>query len=254
MVLRCRRELRSRTRVWLVYPVFAALLMSTIGGAYETYRERADAANFAMPGRLVDVGGHRLHINCTGTGSPTVVLEPGLGEPSTAMAWIAPAVAGTTRVYTRIASWPGFYEMFRRASGLLPALSRLGVGRVLYANAYSNLPRPARAQERAFLATPRDNRSLRDEFSQLRTAMAQARSLTSLGNVPLVVVTAEKDAEPGWMAAQTDLQGLSTQSVHRFAPDATHAMLTENQAVAARSSQAVRDVVNSIRTRTSISR
>ena len=52
----------------------------------------------AMPGRLIDVGGHKLHINCTGTGSPTVVLEPGLGEPSTAMAWIAPDVAATTRV------------------------------------------------------------------------------------------------------------------------------------------------------------
>ena len=51
-----------------------------------------------MPGRLIDVGGHKLHIDCTGTGSPTVVLEPGLGEPSTAMAWIAPDVAATTRV------------------------------------------------------------------------------------------------------------------------------------------------------------
>ena len=54
--------------------------------------------SYAMPGRLIDVGGHKLHINCTGTGSPTVVLEPGLGEPSTAMAWIAPDVAATTRV------------------------------------------------------------------------------------------------------------------------------------------------------------
>ena len=53
----------------------------------------------AMPGRLVDVGGHQLHINCTGSGSPTVVLEPGMGEPSTVMAaWIAPDVATTTRV------------------------------------------------------------------------------------------------------------------------------------------------------------
>jgi pimeloyl-ACP methyl ester carboxylesterase len=52
-----------------------------------------------MSGELVDVGGHRLHISCTGTGSPTVVLEGGLGEPSTMMAgWIAPSVATTTRV------------------------------------------------------------------------------------------------------------------------------------------------------------
>ena len=330
MVIRSRRELRSRTRVWLVYPVFAALMVSSLGGAYETYRERADASDFPMPGRLINVGDHRLHINCTGTGSPTVVLEPGLGEPSTAMAWIAPAVAMTTRVcvydragrgwsesasapqdgvqtatdlhtllqrahepgpyvlaghsaggiyvlnyahrypqdvagmvlldsmhpeqYTKIASWPGFYEMFRRASAVLPSLSRIGLGRVMYQNAYSDLPELARDEERAFLSTPRDNRSLRDEFSQLRTAMTQARSLTSLGNVPLVVVTAEKDAEQGWTAAQNELATLSTNSVHRMEPNATHAMLTENKAEAARSSQAVRDVVNSIRTGTAIGR
>jgi len=30
-------------------------------------------------GKLVDLGGHRLHVNCTGKGSPTVVVENGLG-------------------------------------------------------------------------------------------------------------------------------------------------------------------------------
>jgi hypothetical protein len=29
------------------------------------------------PGKLVDIGGRKLHINCTGAGSPTVVLESG---------------------------------------------------------------------------------------------------------------------------------------------------------------------------------
>ena len=52
---------------------------------YETYRETDDRTVYAMPGRLVDVGGYKLHINCTGTGSPTVVLEPGLGEASPMM-------------------------------------------------------------------------------------------------------------------------------------------------------------------------
>jgi pimeloyl-ACP methyl ester carboxylesterase len=32
------------------------------------------------PGRLVDLGGHRLHVNCTGGGHPTVVVENGLGD------------------------------------------------------------------------------------------------------------------------------------------------------------------------------
>ncbi len=51
-----------------------------------------------MPGQLIDVGGHRLHLNCTGSGSPTVVLEPGGGEMSSNLGWIAPAVARDTRV------------------------------------------------------------------------------------------------------------------------------------------------------------
>jgi hypothetical protein len=152
--------------------------------------------------------------------------------------------------YTKIASWPAFYEMFRRASAVLPSISRLGVARVYNQAAYGDLPVPARDEERAFLSTPRHNRSVRDEFSELRTAMAQAQSLTSLGDRPLVVVTAKKEAEGGWMAAQDELAALSTNSVHRILPDATHAMLTENEAFAAQSSQAILDVVNAVRTRT----
>jgi hypothetical protein len=84
--------------------------------------------------------------------------------------------------------------------------------------------------------------------------MAQAGSLTSLGGIPLAVVTAEKDAEQGWRAAQGALAALSTNGVHRTEPNATHATLTENKADATRSSQAVRDLVESIRPGTPISR
>jgi pimeloyl-ACP methyl ester carboxylesterase len=324
MIVRARHDLHSRTRVWLLYPVCGALFLSAVGAGYETYRERADHAKFAMPGRLVDVGGHKLHIDCTGTGSPTVVLEPGLGEPSTAMAWIAPDVAATTRVcvydragrgwsesagtsqdgvevatdlhtlldgagehgpyvlaghsagglyvlnfaqlypdqvagvalldsmspeqYTAIDGWPGFYEMFRRASAVLPSLSRLGVGRVIYGSAYGDLPGLARDQERAFMATPRDARSVRDEFSEIRTTMTEAQALTTLGDRPLIVLTAEKGAQGGWIAAQDKLAALSTNSVHRTLANADHDMLTSQQATAAQSAQAIRDVVNAIRT------
>ena len=55
-------------------------LASVGGGGYETLREALDARAYPMPGRLIDVGGHRLHLNCTGSGSPTVVLEPGAGS------------------------------------------------------------------------------------------------------------------------------------------------------------------------------
>ncbi len=98
MFLRARRQLDSRSRRWLLYPVLAVLAVASVGGGYETVREKADSTAYPMPGQLIDVGGHRLHLNCTGSGSPTVVLQPGGGDFSSVMAWIAPAVAADTRV------------------------------------------------------------------------------------------------------------------------------------------------------------
>lgn len=138
--------------------------------------------------------------------------------------------------------------MFRRASAVLPPLSRFGIGRMMYASGYSGLPAKVRDEERAFMASPRGNRSVRDEFSELRKAMAQAKSLTTLGDRPLVVVTAEKGAAGGWMAAQNELARLSTNSVHELLPNASHAMLTEDESSAARSSRAITAVVNAVRT------
>ena len=47
---------------------------------------------------MVVVGGHRLHIDCVGQGSPTVILESGLGTMSVDWANVQPEVAKTTRV------------------------------------------------------------------------------------------------------------------------------------------------------------
>lgn len=49
-------------------------------------------------GKLVDVGGHRLHIHTTGQGSPTVVLEAGGGSWSLDWSLVQPEVARFTRV------------------------------------------------------------------------------------------------------------------------------------------------------------
>jgi hypothetical protein len=98
MVVRVRRELRSRSGRRLLYPVIAFLALASVGGGYATLGAAADTRAYPMPGQLIDVGGHRLHLNCTGSGSPTVVLQPGGGEMSSNMGWIAPAVARSTRV------------------------------------------------------------------------------------------------------------------------------------------------------------
>jgi pimeloyl-ACP methyl ester carboxylesterase len=49
------------------------------------------------PGRLVDVGGYRLHLHCVGDGSPTIVLAPGASAFSIDWALVQPAVARTNR-------------------------------------------------------------------------------------------------------------------------------------------------------------
>jgi pimeloyl-ACP methyl ester carboxylesterase len=98
MIVCVRRQLPSRGGRWLLYPVIALLALASIGGGYQTLGAAADADAYPMPGQLIDVGGHRLHLSCTGAGTPTVVLEPGAGGMSSSLGWIAPAVARDTRV------------------------------------------------------------------------------------------------------------------------------------------------------------
>lgn len=97
MILQLRRAMTSRAR-WLVYPVMTGLALASIGGMVETVALAHDSRTISMPGQLYDVGGHRLHMHCTGNGSPTVVLNNGTGEVSQSWARITPAVAATTRV------------------------------------------------------------------------------------------------------------------------------------------------------------
>ena len=74
-----------------------ALVVALIIGARAKPRLRA---KFPPPGALVDVGGYRLHLVCEGQGSPTVVMESGMGDPSSIWALVQPQVAEKTRVCT----------------------------------------------------------------------------------------------------------------------------------------------------------
>jgi pimeloyl-ACP methyl ester carboxylesterase len=60
--------------------VLVVLLMA--GMAYEWIGERKDKNKKRPPGRLISVGGHKLHLLCKGTALPTVVIEQGAGELS----------------------------------------------------------------------------------------------------------------------------------------------------------------------------
>lgn len=71
---------RKATRVLVGAATVMALLLVS-GALYQAIGARLDKAHDPPPGRLVDIGGYRLHINCTGPedGSPPMILDHGGG-------------------------------------------------------------------------------------------------------------------------------------------------------------------------------
>ena len=313
MVIQVRGHLRGRGR-WLVVPVIAMLLIFAVGGGLATVSAATASSATTATGRMIDVGGHRLYIECTGSGGPAVILQAGLGASSSSWAAIAPAVAATTTVctydraghgqsdeaaapqdgialatdlhtlleragvsgpyvlvghssggpYVRVyaarypeqvagmvlldaqpadafaalPNYPGFYATFRTVATLSPSLARIGLlGPLLGLSADESTAAAARGA--------------RDEFLALPTVLRQASALTSLGDRPLIVLTAAAEADPGWVAAQDNLPRLSTASIHRVMAAATHNSLISGVDTGA-SSQAVLDVVTSIQSGTAL--
>jgi pimeloyl-ACP methyl ester carboxylesterase len=76
--------------------VLAAILF--FGVFYQRVGLWRDRRQFAPPGVLIDVGGHRLHTTCMGNGSPIVLLESGIAASSLSWAVVQPAIAQFTRV------------------------------------------------------------------------------------------------------------------------------------------------------------
>jgi pimeloyl-ACP methyl ester carboxylesterase len=73
-VVSMRRILRT---VGLLIAVAVALLLG-VGAIWEQVERQHAVRDFPAPGRLVDIGGRRIQIDCRGTGSPAVVFESGL--------------------------------------------------------------------------------------------------------------------------------------------------------------------------------
>lgn len=78
--------------------VVLVIVLLTAGAGWQFFAQKADAKNYPPPGKLVRVNGHAMHIYCTGTGSPTVILEGGVPEWSIHWQKVQPGLAKTTRV------------------------------------------------------------------------------------------------------------------------------------------------------------
>lgn len=74
------------------------LILAAGGFVYENISEARDRRFNPMEGRLVEVGGRKMHIHCTGQGSPTVILDSGLGDSYLSWRKVQPEIAKFTRV------------------------------------------------------------------------------------------------------------------------------------------------------------
>lgn len=68
------------------------------GATYQWLATRHELAATPPPGHLVDIGGYRLHLWCSGDGAPAVILDTGLGGSSADWGFVQPDVARFTRV------------------------------------------------------------------------------------------------------------------------------------------------------------
>jgi len=286
--------------IWLGASLASLLGLMLVGYIFESVAEAADAKAYPPPGEMVDVGGYRLHINCTGTGSPTVIIDAGLGDWSTGWGFVQPEVAKTTRVCTydragwawseagplprdatqfakelhtllKNANVPGPYIMVGHSLGGLTvrvfvhdyasevvgvvlidsmtpqqftqsptdvqprlntqsrpfnplvALGHLGIVRLL-AKPPGILP-DAPPNPEAYYALgvrPQNIQALMDDSQGMPAAGAQASTVQTFGDVPLIVLTAKLNDIPGWQEWQTELLKLSSNSQQLFAENSGH--------------------------------
>ena len=126
---------------------------------------------------------------------------------------------------------------------------RLGLGRLYAHSDFGSLPPRSRDEVRASVATASMLRSTIDEYVQATASIEQAAALRDFADKPLIVLEAGRGHDAAWSAAQNRMARLSTNSVHRIIDGATHEDLIANEDHAAATTQAILDVVSSVRSK-----
>lgn len=110
------------------------------GAVYQAAATRRDLATTPPPGQLIDIGNHRLHLWCVGSGTPTVILESGLGGSAFMWAPVQRQVQQFARVCSYDRAGLGYSD-----AGVLPRTS----GRI--ADELARLLESARIEGRVIL-------------------------------------------------------------------------------------------------------
>src|SRR5215217_6402640 len=105
------RRLMRRIGMALLGLIVVLLALAVAGAIYQAIATELAERAYPPPGQMVDVGGYSLHINCVGQGTPTVVLEAGLGDFSAQWVRVQREVSDTTRVCAYDRAGMGWSEM-----------------------------------------------------------------------------------------------------------------------------------------------
>jgi len=103
-------------------------LIVAAGAVFQLSMTQWESYRYPPPGKLVDIGGLRLHINCTGAGSPTVIMEAGPNDSSVIWQLVQPEISRFTRVcsYDRAGfGWSDAPNEPRTSSNIADELERL---------------------------------------------------------------------------------------------------------------------------------
>src|SRR5918997_70595 len=104
-----------------------------------------------------------------------------------------------------------------------------------------------RAQIEAFNSSTQQVATTVEEFRATPETSAQVRSMGSLGDKPLAVVSAAEQSSD-WLEMQEELTTLSSNSIHRVVEGGTHESLLYDKVDSQVTSAAIEKVVKAVRT------
>ena len=98
------------TRVTLQWLLIILVSAAVLASLTESYFKTQAARHYPPPGQLYQVGEHKMHIWCEGSGEPTVVLDSGAGMFSSGWRWVIPELSSSTEVCAFDRSGMGWSE------------------------------------------------------------------------------------------------------------------------------------------------
>lgn len=136
---------------------------------------------------------------------------------------------------------------------ITPILARLGIMRLVgFSQPASGLPSPQSEELLASFSATKDGDTQSAEFFASPSTRGQELNSESLGNIPLFILTATghspADFEQLWQRWQAGFTALSTNSVQRVLPEATHGSIMYDSTNAKVTADAILQVVEAART------